>query len=152
MANEVKWKTLFKKMIPKILKASIVAVVLYFLLFYVPSVMMSNLIPSEYMPSFEVFAALTIFFFSITQLASGTIFQYVFGAIRAFAFLILFAHVLGSGLITGNFGPMSFSVDFRVFFGMLIATELLDFGKSVFEAINFISEKVETYDLPIVKH
>ena len=152
MANEIRQKTFFKKMIPKILKTSFVAVVLYFLFFYVPSVMMSNLIPSEYMPSFEIFAAITIFFFSITQLASGTIFQYVFGAIRAFAFIIFFAQALSSGLITGNFGPVSFAVDFRIFFGMLIATELLDFGKSVFEAINFISEKVETYDLPTVKH
>jgi len=152
MANEVKWKIFSKKMIPKILKASVVAVVLYFLLFYVPSVMMSNLIPSQYMPSFKIFAAITIIFFSITQLVSGTIFQYIFGAIRAFAFIIFFMQVLSSGSITGNFGPVSFSVDLRVFIGMLIATELLDFGKSVFEAINFVSEKAETYDLPTVKH
>jgi len=152
MANEVKWKTFFKKMIPKIVKASVIAVVLYFLLFYVPSVMMSGFIPSEYMSSVEIFAAVTIFFTFITQLASGTIFQYVFGAIRAFVFMIFFAQTLSSGLITGNFGPVSFAVDFRIFFGMLIAIELLDFGKSVFEAVNFISEKVETYDLPTVKH
>ena len=152
MAKEVKQKTFSEKMIPKIFKASIVAIVLYFLLFYIPTEMMSGLIPSEYMPSFEIFAAMTIFFYSITQLVSGTIFQHVFSATRAFAFMVFFAQVLDSGLMTGNFGPASFSIDFRVLFGMLIATELLDFGKSVFEAINFISEKVEIYDLPAMKH
>jgi len=152
MANEVRWKTFFKKMIPKILKASVLSIIFYFLLFYIPTAMMSGFIPSEYMSFVEIFAVVTIFFTFITQLASGTIFQYVFGAIRAFVFMIFFAQTLSSGLITGNFGPVSFAVDFRIFFGMLIFMQLLEFGKSIFEAINFISEKVETYDLPTVKH
>jgi len=152
MDERIKLKTLPKKMIPRILKASLLAIVLYFLLFYIPTLMMSNLIPFGYEPFIDIFAAMTIFFVFITQLMSGTIFQYVFGATRALAFIIFFMQVLNSGAVTGNFEAISILVDLRVFFAMLIAIELLEFGKNLFEAINFLSEKVETFHLPIIRH
>lgn len=128
-------------MIPKLFKASISAIILYFLLFYIPTRMASSFIPLEYEPFINVFAAITIFFVFITQLASGTIFQYVFGAARALAFMIFFMQVLNGGIVTGSFQAILIFVDLRVFLGMFIAIELLEFGKSIFEAINFLSEK-----------
>jgi len=152
MDERIRLKTLLKKIIPRILKASLLAIVLYFLLFYIPTLMMSSFIPSGYDLFIDIFAAMTIFFVFITQLASGTIFQYVFGATRALAFIIFFMQVLNSGAVTGNFEAISILVDLRVFFAMLIAIELLEFGKNLFEAINFLSEKVETFHLPIIRH
>ena len=140
------------KMIPRILKAALLAIVLFFLLFYIPTLVMSSFIPSEYEMLIDVFAAMVIFFVFITQLASGTIFQYVFGGTRALAFIIFFVQILNSGVITGSFEAISIFIDLRVFFAMLIAIELLDFGKNLFEAINFLSEKVESFQLPIMKH
>jgi len=152
MDNRIKWKAFSKKMIPKILKASLSVVILYFLLFYFPTLVMSSFITSEYKPFIDTFAAIAIFFVFITQLASGTIFQYMFGAARALFFMIFFMQVSNSGAITGNFEAISILVDLRVFFAMLIAIELLEFGKNLFEAVNFLSEKVETFRLPVMKH
>jgi len=145
MDNRTRWKTFSKKMMPKILKASLVAVVLYFLLFYIPTLIIPSIIPPEYKPFINIFAAITIFFAFIIQLASGTIFQYVFGTARALAFMIFFVQVLNSGVITGNFEAISILIDLRVFFAMLIAIELLEFGKNVFEAINFLSERANLW-------
>jgi len=141
MGNRTKWKILSKKMMPKILKASLSAIVLYFLLFYVPTLIMSGFIPSEYELFIDAFAAMVIFFVVITQLASGTIFQYMFGTARALAFMIFFIQVLYSG-ITTSFGAISIFVDLRMFFAMLIAIELLEFAKNLLETINFISATV----------
>jgi len=152
MSNRTRWKTFSRKMIPKILKASLFAIVLYFLLFYVPTLLMSSFIPFEYETFVNIFAAMTIFFVFIGQLASGTIFRYVFGATRALAVIIFFVQILNSGVITGSFEAVSIFIDLRVFFAMLIALELLEFGKNLFEAINFLSEKVESFQLPIMKH
>jgi len=151
MGNNTKWKTLSTKIIPRILKASLSAIVLYFLLFYIPTLLMSSFIPSEYEPLIDTFAAMTIFFAFAGQLASGTIFQYAIGATRALAFISLFIQALSSG-ITGSFEGISIFIDLRVFFAMLISVELLEFGKNLFETINFLSEKVESSQLPIMKH
>jgi len=140
MDNRTRWKTLSKKMIPKILKASLSAIVLYFLLFYIPTLVISSFIPSEYNPFIYAFAAMTIFFVFIIQLASGTILQYVFGTARALAFIIFFVQALNSGVIAGSFESTSILVDLRVFFAMFIAIELLELGKNLSEAINFLSE------------
>ena len=137
-------------MIPKILKASLLVVILYFLLYCIPTFVMSSFIPSKYEPFIDIFAAITIFFTFITQLMSGTIFQYVFSATRALAFIIFFMQLLNSGIITENFEATFILIDLRVFFAMLIAIELLEFGKNIFEAINFLSEKVEAFQLPFL--
>jgi hypothetical protein len=151
MDNGTKWKTFSKKMMPKILKASLSAIALCFLFFYIPTLVTSSFIPSKYESFIDIFAAMVIFFVFITQLASGTIFQYVFGTVRALAFMIFFIQVLNSG-VTTNFGAISIFVDLRMFFAMLIVIELLEFAKNLVEAINFLSEKVETFQLPITKH
>ena len=142
MDSITKWKTLSKKMMPKILKASLSVVVLYFLFFYVPALLVFSFIPSGYQPFIDIFGVMTIFFVFITQLASGTILQYVFSATRALAFIIFFVQVMGNGVVTGSVEAISILVDLRVFFTMLIAIELLEFGKNLFEAINFLSETV----------
>jgi len=146
MDNNARWKTFSKKMIPRILKAFLVAIILYFLLFCIPMLVVSSFIPSEYESFIDVFAAMMIFFAFITTLASGTIFRYVFGTARALAFIIFFIQILSSGVVTGSFGTISILVDLRVFIAMLITIELLDFGKNMFEAINFLAEtaNVET--------
>ena len=146
MDDNARWKTFSKKMIPKILKASLVAIILYVLLFYIPMLIIPSFIPSEYESFIDVFAAMIIFFAFVTTLASGTIFQYVFGTARALAFLIFFIQILSSGVVTESFGTISILVDLRVFIAMLIAIELIDFGKNMFEAINFLAEtaNVET--------
>jgi len=143
MDSITKWKTLSKKMMPKILKASLSAIVLYFLFFYVPALLVFSFIPSGYQPFIDIFGVMTIFFVFITQLASGTIFQYVFSATRALAFIIFFVQVMGNGVVTGSVEAISILVDLRAFFTMLIAIELLEFGKNLFEAINFLSERVD---------
>jgi hypothetical protein len=66
----------------------------------------------------------------------------VFSATRALAFIIFFTLVMGNGVVTGSFEAISILVDLRVFFTMLIAIELLEFGKNLFEAINFLSERL----------
>jgi len=140
MDDNARWKTFSKKMIPKILKASLVAIILYVLLFYIPMLIIPSFIPSEYESFIDVFAAMIIFFAFITTLASGTIFRYVFGTARALAFLIFFVQILSNGVVTESFGTISILVDLRVFFAMLIAVELLEFGKNMFEVINFLAE------------
>jgi hypothetical protein len=140
MDNIKKWRKLSKKIIPRVLKASLIAIALYFLLFYLPTLIMPSFIPLEYESFIDIFVAMIIFFAFITQLASGTIFQYVFSVARASAFIIFFTLVLNSGVITGNFEGVFILVDLRVFFAMLIGIELLEFGKSLVEAINFLSE------------
>jgi hypothetical protein len=75
----------------------------------------------------------------------------VFGTVRALAFMIFFIQVLSSG-VTTSFGATSIFVDLQMFFAMLIVIELLEFAKNLIEAINFLSEKVETFQLPITEH
>jgi len=144
MDDKTKWKKLSKN-IPRILRASLIAIALYFLLFYLPTLVIPSLIPVEYEPLIDIFAVMVIFFAFITQMASGTIFRYVFGVARALAFIIFFTLVLGSGATTGNFEGVFILVDLRVFFAMLIGIELLEFGKSLVESINFLSEKTNLW-------
>jgi hypothetical protein len=141
MNNSRHWVAILKKLIPRVLKASIAAVILYFLLFLVPTLIMSNFVPSEYVSLFDLFAVMTVFFIFITQLASGTILQYLFGAMRAIIFVAFFTYALSEVVVNGTFSSISILVDLRIILAMLIFVEFLDFGKNILETISYLAEK-----------
>jgi len=137
-------KRLVKKMLPKVLKATLGSIIIFLLVYLVPSLLIpEGFLPSEYQLSMYAFATITVVFFVLVELASGTIFQYAFSFLRALVLIVFFIFTLGHGIITVKIETFHIVVNLTVFLAILILVELLGMTKSVLGAVHFLSEKVE---------
>jgi hypothetical protein len=79
----------------------------------------------------------------ISDLTSGTIFQYIFSASRS-GFVIAYLIVsLNSGIFNYTFGNISLMVDLRAFLIIVMLLELVGLARSVIQEIDFVSQKAE---------
>jgi len=137
-------KRFVKKMLPKVLKATFGSIIMFLLVYLVPSLLIpEGFLPPEYKLSIYVFATIIVVFLVLVELASGTIFQYALSFLRALVLIVFFIFTLGHGIITVKIETFHIVVDLTVFLAMLILVELLGMTKNVLGAIHFLSEKVE---------
>ena len=146
-------KSFLKKMLPRIVKATIKGL-LYFVFFYLlPTLVVSQLsemapeIFGQYTQYLTVFAAIIIVSVVASELTAGTIFQHAFNIGRAIILIVFFILALQGGIISrdlamGDF-RLSFMIDLRVYLAMLISIDLLGLARSVLQAVNFLSERTE---------
>jgi len=142
-----------RKMLPRIAKAAVKAVLYFIFLYLVPSMLVSQL--SEFAPELftnysqllRLFVAVVIFFVVASELTSGTIFQHAFNIGKAIILIIFYVVALDGGIISVNLNlesvPINIWADLRVYLMMLITIDLLGLAKSLLQAINFLSEKTE---------
>lgn len=147
-------KPLWRRMLPRIIKAVIMGL-LYFVLFYaVPMLLVSQVsrfapeLFSDYGQIVTLFAAVVIFFVVAGEITSGTIFQHAFSIGRALILIIFFVVALDGGIVKLNVDvienmPINITADLRVYLMMLIVIDLIGLAKSVLQALNFLSERTE---------
>ena len=145
-------KLFVKKVVLRVFKAALLAVIAYLPLYFL-STLVSPIKPffPWYEPVTNIFAAVFIFFLVAGVFSSGTVFQYVFGVARMLALMIFFICVLNGGVIslTVPFEGASVNImlNVTVVLAMLVLACLLGIAKNVVQAIDFVSSKVETKEL-----
>jgi hypothetical protein len=91
----------------------------------------------------ENFVIVYVVLMVISELASGTVFQYIFSASRS-GFVIAYLIVsLNSGIFNYTFGKVSLMVDLRAFLIIVMLLELVGLARSVIQEIDFVSQKAE---------
>jgi hypothetical protein len=91
----------------------------------------------------QTFVVVYIALMIVSDLTSGTVFHYIFGAARCgfvMAYLII---SLNSGIFDYTFGNLSLMVDLRLFLVIVMLLEVLGMAKSVIQALDFVSQKAE---------
>ncbi len=142
MIEERDRKAFLKKILPRVVKATLSGIIIYVAFYF-----LSSLIPEVLFLGYEqlifVFTMILIVFTVLHQLSAGTILQFAFSFARALFLIIYFVYALNGGIITATMGTMRFTVDIRVFLAMLVFVNVLGLAKSMFGAINFLSGKEE---------
>jgi hypothetical protein len=144
VSKENSSKTPLRKILFKALKATVKAL-LFFILFYVCWYFLApvaGLIPGL-QQSVEIFVAVYITFIVISELTAGTIYQHFFGVAKALFLVSYLALSLNTGILRMTYEGVSLMVDLRLFIMVAMLLGLLGLGKSVLQAINFLSQKAE---------
>jgi hypothetical protein len=79
----------------------------------------------------------------VSDLFSGTIFQHFFSGAKSLFVIAYLIFSLNSGLLDYTFGNVNLILDVRLFLIVAMLLELVGFAKSMMQAVNFVSEKVE---------
>ena len=144
---EKDWRIHLKKAIPRILKAVILSILFYLILFFISSLLgpVEDFVPL-YRPLTDVFAAIFIVLLFASELSHGTVFHHIFNFAKALLFIIYLIYVLDGGIlplsIPASVRPMNVVVDVRVFLTILISVLTLGLSKNVLQIIDFLSEKM----------
>jgi hypothetical protein len=151
MVEERNTKLFARKIVPRVFKAAFLAVITYLPMHFI-SILTSPIQPffPWYAPLTNIFTAVFIFFLIAGVLASGTIFQYVFGVARTLALMIFFIFVLNFGIIPLNITiqgiPVNIILDVTVVLAILVMACLLGIAKNIVQSIDFVSRKNETQE------
>ncbi len=140
-------------MLPRIVKAAVKAVLYLIFLYVIPMLVVSQLsslapdLFSTYTDYLTIFVAIIIFFVVAGELTAGTIYQHALNIGRALVLIMFFILALQGGIISQDLAVEGFNfhfvVDLRVYLAMLISIDLLSLAKSVLQAVNFLSQRVE---------
>ena len=135
-----------KKMIPKVLKATVMGLLWFFLLYALPTLFLSELL-EEVLPGYtqllSIFAIVIVFFVVVSELLAGTIFQYAFNIGKALVFMAFFIYALNGGFIAFDLEFVHIEADLRVYLAMLLTIDFLGLAKSLLQAIDFLGKKTE---------
>jgi len=143
-------KSLFRKMLPRIVKAVVKGLLWFVFLYVVPMFIISSLyemapeIFSSYGQLLQVFVAIILFFVVASELTSGTIFQHAFNIGKALVLMIFIVYALQGGIISLDIQSIRVLADLRIYLAMLLSIDFLGLAKSILQAINFLSEKAES--------
>jgi hypothetical protein len=139
-----------KNLIPKLLKAAVKGILWFFLLYFIPQLLFSDLgegILPGYTEFLLTFAAVIVFFVVVSELLAGTIFQYALDVGKALAFMMLFIYALNGGFIVFDLpkelGSVRVEADLRVYLAMLLTVDFLGLARSVLQAVDFLARKTE---------
>jgi len=146
-------KSFLKKMLPRVIRATIKGLLYFVLLYLVPMLIVSQLsalapdIFANYMQYLTIFAAIVIVSVVASELTAGTIYQHAFNIGKGIILIVFFILALQGGIISQDFAMgdfrLRFMVDLRIYLAMLIAIDLIGLAKDVLQALNFLSERTE---------
>jgi len=153
-------ESFLRKMLPRIVKATIKAVFYFVFLYVLPRFLISQLaelapeIFGLYGQYLNVFVAIVIFFVVASELTSGTIFQHAFNIGKAIILIMFFVLAFNGGIVSFDLNmegpPIGIWADLRIYLAMLIFIDLLGLAKTILQAVNLLSEKAEQ-QLPAVQ-
>jgi hypothetical protein len=146
LAEDKGMQMFLKKMIPKVLKATVMGLLWFFLLYALPTLLLSELL-EEVLPGYtqllSIFAIVIVFFVVVSELLAGTIFQYAFNIGKALVFMAFFIYALNGGFIAFDLEFVHIEADLRVYLAMLLTIDFLGLVKSLLQAIDFLGKKTE---------
>jgi hypothetical protein len=145
MAENVDFKKRLGKFVFKAIKATVKAVLLYVVYFFIASFLapLSELVPG-FQQSIEAFVAVYICLIVISELTSGTVYQYFFNVAKALFVILYLILGLGGGILGFSFENVSLMIDLSFFFIVAMLLSLLGFAKSILQAINYLNQKTES--------
>lgn len=129
-ADEIGEKRSYRRLIPRIAKATLATAVVGVFLFIV-WIFISMFLSSfpEYMMSFAILAWATIFFTFAVKVCEGTIYKYLFSISQAFFLIIYLSYATDFGVLTLNFGDFQFTVEFVPLLALMIVICLLSLAR-----------------------
>ncbi len=146
MAEDKGMQMFLKKMIPKVLKATVIGLLWFFLLYALPMLFLSELVEKVlpgYSQLLNTFAIVIVFFVVMSELLAGTIFQHAFSIGKALVFMALFIYALNGGFVAFDLEFVHIEADLRVYLAMLLIIDFLGLAKSLLQAIDFLGKKTE---------
>lgn len=135
-----------RRILPKALKATVMGLLWFFLLYIIPTLLLSEL-AEEVLPGYtqllSTFAIVIVFFVVVSELLAGTIFQHVFNIGKALVFMAFFIYALNGGFIAFDLEFVHIEADLRVYLAMLLTIDFLGLAKSLLQTIDFLAKKTE---------
>lgn len=138
-------KTKLRKITFKALKATVKGVLFYAVYFVLWTMFLASaaaIIPGL-QQMIETFIMVYVFLIIISELASGTIFQFFFNAAKALFTIGYLILSLKGGTMGMTIENVNLVVDLRIFLAIAMLLSLLGLAKSILQAVNFMSEKAE---------
>jgi len=128
----------------KALKATVKGILFYALYFVLWTFVapISEMIPGL-QQMIETFIMVYVFLIIVSELASGTIFQFFFNAAKALFTIGYLILSLKGGTMGMTIENVNLVVDLRIFLAIAMLLSLLGLAKSILQAVNFMSEKAE---------
>lgn len=154
MSENESGKSLIRKMMPRVAKATIKGLLFLLLFYIIPMFFLSQVagfapqLSEDFQQRVAVFAAIAIFFAVATELTSGTIYQHALNIGRALILIVYFVIALEGGILKMDLDiiegqQVSIMADLRTYLMILISIDLLGLAKSVLQMVNFLSERTE---------
>ncbi len=142
--DKKKSKNLVKDISFRVVKASVKAILVYLVYFFVAPMVtpLLELVPG-FMGSIEVFVAIFIVLMLLSDLTERTIFQCFFNTARALFFVGYLLLSMGDGVINASYENFSLTVNLTLFYTVAVLLSLLGFARSILQAISFMHERAE---------
>jgi len=135
-----------RRILPKVLKATVMGFLWFFLLYALPKLLLSELV-EEVLPGFtqmlSTFAIVIVTVAVISELLAGTIFHYIFNIGKTLVLMAFFIDALNGGFIAFDLETIHIEADLRVFLAMLLVIESVGLVKSLLKATDFLAKKTE---------
>ncbi len=143
---EKNWKAHLKKAVPRLLKAAVLSIVFYFVVYCISSLASGvESFFSLYRPLTDFFTIIFILLLFAAELSYGTVFYYAFNFAKTFVFIIYLVYVLNGGVLDLSIPVQGQSldvmVDVRILLTVLIFVFLLGLSKNVLQAVEFLLKK-----------
>lgn len=155
---------LMKNLLVRIGRATASGLLAYVTSYLIPKYLLSRafeaveqMFPVAGMPTplrlLEHFATIVVFYTVAIELTKGTVLEHFFSVGRGLTMLFFFIYASGGGIMEFSIplsqlgvpggGSMGFTLDVSRVLMILIGIDILDIGKSVLNAVAFLSEKAE---------
>jgi len=155
---------LVKTILVRVGKATASGLLAYVTSYLIPKYLLSRafetveqMFPVASMPTplrlLEYFATIVIFYTVAIELTKGTVLEHFFSVGRGLTMLFFFIYASGGGIMELSIplsqfgvpggGSVGFTLDVSRVLMVLIGIDVLDIGKSVLNAVAFLSEKAE---------
>jgi len=145
MVEEADNRKRLRRLVFKAVKATLKAVLFYFVYFFIAAFLapLSEFVPG-FQQSIEAFVTVYICLIIVSEMASGTVFQYFFNVAKALFVILYLILGLGGGMLGFSFENVSLMIDLSFFFVATMLLSLVGFAKSILQAINYLNQKTET--------
>ncbi len=139
--EERNWKATLRKLVPRILKATILTAIMGFFLLAV-WMLISTFLTSypSYLTLFAVFAWATLIFTFAIRATEGTIYKYVFVIARPLFLIIYLIYATNGGILAIDVMKFHFTAEFIPLLALMIFVNFVTVAKGMLEAIEFTSE------------
>lgn len=142
--QQKKRRNLVKDLSFRVAKASVKAVLVYLLYFFLAPMLapLFEIVPG-FMESIEAFLIVYIVLMILSDITSKTIFEHFFNTARALFFMGYLLLSMGDGVLSMSYESFSLTVNLTMFYAIATTLSLLGLAKTILQAINFMHERAE---------
>lgn len=142
--KQTKSKNLIKDVSFRVAKATVKAILIYSLYFFLAPALspLLEMIPG-FLESIETFVAVYIVLMILGDLTVKTVFECFFNTARALFFTGYLILSMGDGVFSANYQSFSLTLNLTLFYAIAATLSLLGFARTILQAINFMHKKSE---------